>query len=160
MRLNGLVTSLPFRSTKTFADLPCAHRQHLHSGHCRFVHGYSRTVTLTFAADALDENHFVVDFSALKALKAWLIEMFDHTLLINEGDPELPTFQQLHDRGVVDLRVVPNVSMEATAKLVFDYADALVRSDSAGRAWVEQVEMRENAKNSALYRPAPTPVGA
>lgn len=142
-----------YRSTKTFGDLPCAHRQHLHPGHCRFVHGYSRTVTLVFAAKQLDANHFVVDFSSLKPLKAWLEEMFDHTLLLNHDDPELPVFRELHERGVVKLKVVPNVSMEATAKLVFDYADQLVRQQTGGRAWVEQVEMRENAKNSAWYRP-------
>lgn len=142
-----------YRSTKTFTDLPCAHRQHRHAGHCRFVHGYSRTVTLVFAAEALDENHFVVDFSSLKPLKAWLEQMFDHTLLINHDDPELETFRALHDRGVVKLQVVPNVSMEATAKLVFDFADELVRTQTAGRAWVERVEMRENAKNSAWYHP-------
>ncbi|MCA9626060.1 MAG: 6-carboxytetrahydropterin synthase [Myxococcales bacterium] len=147
------MTAAHYRSTKTFGDLPCAHRQHRHPGHCRFVHGYSRTVTLVFAARELDENQFVVDFSSLKALKAWLEEMFDHTLLINQDDPELEAFRQLDARGVVKLKVLPNVGMEATAKLVFDYADQLIRKQTGDRAWVERVEMRENAKNSAWYSP-------
>ena len=117
------------------------------------MHGYSRTVTLVFAARELDENQFVVDFSSLKALKAWLEEMFDHTLLINQDDPELEAFRQLDARGVVKLKVLPNVGMEATAKLVFDYADQLIRKQTGDRAWVERVEMRENAKNSAWYSP-------
>ncbi|MBX3185032.1 MAG: 6-carboxytetrahydropterin synthase [Polyangiaceae bacterium] len=142
-----------FRSTKSYYDLPCAHRQHRHAGHCRYIHGYSRSVHFVFAASALDENHFVVDFSALTPLKTWLEDLFDHTLLINEDDPELPLFRQLEERGVAKLRVVPNVSMEATAKLVFDFADPWLREQTQGRAWVEQVELRENQKNSARYCP-------
>lgn len=141
--------AMRFRSTKRFHNLPCAHRQHGHAGHCRFIHGYSRSVTFTFEASELDANHFVVDFGALKDLKAWLEDLFDHTLLINADDPELPTFRELHERGVCDLRVLPNVSMEGSARYVFDHADTLIREKTQGRAWVVKVELAENDKNSA-----------
>ena len=140
-----------YTSLKTIGNLPCSHRQWRHDGHCAFLHGYSRAYTFRFAAAALDPNHFVVDFGSLKPLKGWLERWFDHTCLINADDPELPLFRQLHERGILDLRVLPNVSMEGSARFVWSYADALVRASTAGRAWCFSVEARENDKNAAVW---------
>lgn len=144
-----------YQSTKTIRNLPCAHRQWAHPGHCRFIHGYSRSFTFWFEAEELTDTGFVVDFSDLKDLKAWLEHMFDHTMLINEDDPERARFEALHEAGVCDLRVMPNVGMEATARYVFDHANQLIRTQTEGRAWVVTVEARENDKNSALYTRRP-----
>ena len=62
----------------------------------------------------------------------------------------------MHRREVVDLRILPSVSMEATAKYVFDYADRLVRAQSGGRCWVAKVMVAENDKNSAEYELVPS----
>lgn len=140
-----------YQSTKTFHDLPCAHRQWRHPGHCRFIHGYSRSFTFWFECHELTDQQFVVDFGDLKDLRAWLEHMFDHTMLINSDDPERATFEALHARGVCDLRVLPNCGMEGTSKYVHAYADRLLREKTRGRAWVVRVETRENAKNSASY---------
>ena len=152
-----------FTSLKTFRNLPCSHRQWRHEGHCAFIHGYSRSYTFRFAAVELDANHFVVDFGSLKSLETWLEHWFDHTCLINADDPELELFRQLHDRGIVDLRVLPNVSMESSARFVWAYADNLVREATGGRAWCFAVESRENDKNAGTWEvardgsePAPT----
>ena len=143
--------TMRYRSTKRFWNFPCCHRQHKHEGHCRFVHGYSREFKFWFEARELDENNFVVDYSSLKDLKAWLDHMFDHTVLINADDPELPWFRQAHDRGLLDLRAMESVSIEATAKLVFEYADRMVREQTGGRCWVAKTMVAENDKNSAEY---------
>lgn len=156
-------TAARFSSIKTFRNLPCSHRQWRHGGHCAYIHGYSRAYTFHFAAHDLDENHFVVDFGSLKRLGRWLDEWFDHTCLINADDPELETFRALHDKGIVDLRVLPNVSMEASARFCWQFADHLVREATGGRAWCWMVESRENDKNAGTYivardgtEPAPT----
>jgi len=138
-----------YRSTKRYSDLPCAHRTHSHPGHCRFVHGYSRAFKFYFEARALDAHGFVVDFSALAPVKQWLEHMFDHTLLICADDPELPFFREMHKRGLADLRVLPKVSMEGTAQVVFAKVDEMIRAATRGRAWLAKVEVHENDKNSA-----------
>ena len=140
-----------FSSTKTYHNLPCSHRQHGHDGHCRHVHGYNRDISFYFTCSELDENHFVVDFGKLKDLKEWLESMFDHTLLINENDPERPFFEEMHERGLCQLRLMPNVGMEASSKFVFDYADKLIREKTNNRCWVYKVETRENMNNSGIY---------
>lgn len=141
-----------FTVTKTYTDLPCSHRAWRHEGHCRFVHGYSRSFTLHFAASSLDDCGFVVDFGSLKPLKAVLDHLFDHTLLLNADDPELPVFRALHERGAVDLRVVEHCGMEGGARLVWELADALVRGRSGGRAWCYACEARENVKNAVVFQ--------
>ena len=67
------IKDIPFNCSKHFKDYPCSHRQWKHKGHCRYVHGYSRSFTFCFASNTLDENGFVVDFSSLRTLeeKRW-----------------------------------------------------------------------------------------
>lgn len=143
-----------FKSTKRFTAFSCAHRQPAHDGHCKYLHGYSRSFYFVFAADEVDpKTHFVMDFSGLKKVKAWLDKMFDHTCLINADDPELPLFKELDQRGIIQLRVLPNVSMEATAKYVAEHVQAMLDEIEGGRVRIDAIECRENEKNSGWYYP-------
>ena len=140
-----------FTSTKTYRNLPCAHRQWKHNGHCRFVHGYSRSFTFWFASNELDTNGFVVDFSSLKPLEGKLREFFDHTFLVNSDDPLMKTWEKLHSEKALDLRVMKNVGMESTAQLVWGWANDLLISRDSGRTCCWKVVAHENEINSASY---------
>ena len=144
-----------YSCSKLFEGYPCCHRQWRHPGHCRFVHGYSRSFTLWFAADALDACGFVVDFSSLRPFEERLRQQFDHTLLVNRDDPLLGEWQRLHDQGALDLRVMENVGMEATAALVWDWANALLQERDGGRTCCWAVEARENPRNAAMFSRLP-----
>ena len=145
-----------YTCSKTFSGYPCCHRQWRHSGHCRFVHGYSRSFCFWFQAEELDENGFVVDFSSLSELEKQLRQQFDHTFLVNADDPLLAQWQSLHDQGALDLRVMENVGMEASAALVWDWANKLLKARDGGRSCCWKVEARENEKNAACYAAVPT----
>jgi 6-pyruvoyltetrahydropterin/6-carboxytetrahydropterin synthase len=145
-----------YSCSKTFSGYPCTHRQWRHPGHCRFVHGYSRSFTFWFRARSLDDCGFVVDFSSLQALEQRLAQQFDHTFLANADDPLLATWRQLHDQGALDLRVMANVGMEASAELVWSWANALLQEREDGRACCWKAEARENEKNAACYEALPT----
>jgi 6-pyruvoyltetrahydropterin/6-carboxytetrahydropterin synthase len=119
------------------------------------VHGYSRQFIVWFEADERDENGFVVDFGSLKEVRAWLEERFDHTLLLDADDPMMEDFQALESKGGCRLTVYEDVSMEGTAKFLFDYLDPWVRASTGGRARVYSIECRENDKNSGLYLARP-----
>lgn len=142
-----------FTSTKKFTGFPCTHRQWRAESHCRFVHGYSREFYFEFACSERTVEGWVVDFGGLKAVKQFLEHTFDHTFLAAQDDPELKTWQELDQRGVIQLRVLPNPSMEGTAEWVCQQVDRMVREQSKNRAWVTLVEVRENEKNSAMFRP-------
>ncbi len=55
---------------------------------------------MTFGCNDLTESGFGVDFGEFSDIKAWLSHWFDHTTLINEDDPELHLFQELHDKEI------------------------------------------------------------
>lgn len=140
-----------FRSTKTFHGLPCAHRQWRDTGHCKFVHGYDRTVKMTFDCLELDDKWWVMNFSGLKAIKKWLEDLFDHTLLINEDDPEMEFFKEMQSRGICKLTVLPNIGMEGSAKYIYDYVSNWLNDETGSRVRLVSVECIENNKNSAMY---------
>ena len=90
-----------YTCSKQFEGYPCCHRQWQHPGHCRFVHGYSRSFTFWFAATELDACGFVVDFSSLRPLEKRLRDQFDHTFLVNQDDPLLEQWTSLHEQGAL-----------------------------------------------------------
>ena len=77
--------------------------------------------------------------------------MYDHTMIIAEDDPELETFQNLHEKGLCDLRVVPEASLESSAKSALNKANEILLEMTKDRARCFKVEARENDKNSAIY---------
>ena len=142
-----------FRSTKTFRNLPCAHRRWKHEGHCAHVHGYSREFHLVFRCRQRDSNGFVMDFGALKPVKAFLEQHFDHTLLLDEDDPLLARFRELESEGACRLVILPDVGMEGSAEFVFRWVSNWLLEQLGSRVELESVECRENDKNSAIYAP-------
>ena len=142
-----------FKSTKSFTGFPCTHRQWRAESHCRFVHGYSREFHFEFAASELTKEGWVVDFGGLKELKKWLEQIFDHTFLVAQDDPELEAFKALDKTGTIQLRVLPNPGMEGSAEYVYLEASKILESLYGKRAWITKVEVCENDKNSAIFHP-------
>jgi len=140
-----------FTCTKTYDNLPCAHRQWRHDSNCAVIHGYSRSFIFSFEAKERDKCGFVVDFGDLGWLKDYLELKFDHTLLIQDDDPYLELFRELHKVGACQLTVVPSTSTEGMAEMVCKFADQELRERTKGRCWILSVECRENSKNSATY---------
>ena len=149
------INSSQFTCSKSYEDFPCSHRQWRHNGHCRFVHGYSRSFTFWFAAKELDLNGFIVDFSGLKVLEKKLKNQFDHTFLINKDDPLLEYWQKLHELEALDLRVMDNVGMEFTSQLIWSWANEFLKSKDNGRSCCWKAESRENNQNKASFEQFP-----
>lgn len=142
-----------FKSTKRFTGFPCTHRQWRASSHCKYVHGYSREFYFEFECNELTPEGWVVDFGGLKDIKLWLEEMFDHTFLVAQDDPELDVFRELDKKGVIQLRVLPNPGMEGTCEFVYQHASSILKKLYGDRAWITFVEVKENDKNSAQFIP-------
>ena len=119
------------------------------------MHGYSRSFTFWFGAKELDQNGFVVDFSSLKKLEEKLVKQFDHTFLVNQDDPLIPSWEKLHKAGALDLRVMRNVGMESSAELVWEWANSLLLKKDAGRTCCWRSEARENDSNAAGFELIP-----
>lgn len=163
--------------SKEYADIPFAHRQHKHDGHCALIHGHNWSFVFEFDADQLDSNGFVIDFGKLKWLKEWLNHRFDHALVLNEDDPYLEEIRDFcsgipgdKTRNQPDvpifakILVVPNCGAEGLAKWLMDKVNALLRGDGDAtetddpivrNVRVLRVTVREDSKNQATIYRAP-----
>ena len=149
------IRSTQFSCSKSYEDFPCSHRQWRHDGHCRFVHGYSRSFTFWFVAKKLDKNGFVVDFSELKPLEKRLKEHFDHTFLVNSDDPFLNYWRELHELEALNLRIMGNVGMEFSSEMIWQWANEYLKDKDKGRTCCWKAESKENKSNAASYERLP-----
>lgn len=135
--------------TKTFPDIPFAHRQHVHPGHCAFIHGHNWAFTFEFEGDT-DEMDFIVDFGGpfMKQLKADLTNDYDHKCLLNEDDDEGRSLIADYGR-LFDVRFVKSCSAEGIARELFSATAAKVSSATNRRVRLIRVTVAEDSKNSA-----------
>lgn len=138
--------------SKIYHDIPFAHRQHRHAGHCSLVHGHNWSFKFTFGADAPDANGFVVDFGKVKFIRAWLDEQFDHACVFNREDPMRETIVAAAP-DAYKVRIVESCSCEGLAEYVFHGVDPMVRAETGGRAFLIAVEVFEDSRNSARFQP-------
>jgi 6-pyruvoyltetrahydropterin/6-carboxytetrahydropterin synthase len=120
------------------------------------LHGYALAFTFTFEAEKLDDRNWVMDFGGLKDLKTWLVENFDHRLLVAKDDPQLALIQALHATKIANVHVVSNVGCEAFAQMAFEHANFLLTlgqlTGDKGRVMLTEVICHEHEGNSAGYR--------
>lgn len=144
-----------YLSTKTYGHnigISAAFRQWRANSHCRFMHGYAFEIRMEFEAHELDGNNWVVDFGALKPIKAWIESTFDHKTLVAQDDPEMETFRDLNERGIIDLMVIPATGCEAFARLIYDNVDTwLYDAGYKPRVKLRMIEVREHGGNSGIY---------
>lgn len=65
----------------------CAHRLWEYNGPCFNIHGHNYRVLLTYAANSLNAEGMVVDFTKIKReMQAVLDLKYDHSLVLHAGD--------------------------------------------------------------------------
>lgn len=139
-----------FTCTKEYNDIPFAHRQPKHDGHCALIHGHNWGIKVEFSSDKLDECGFVVDFGKLKPLKRYL-ERFDHALVVNQDDDRIAELQAMSDSGLARLVVVESCSSEGLAKHFYDAFTEILANEYGGRVTIKALVVTEDSKNSATY---------
>lgn len=133
------------------SEFSCCFRQWRAESHCRLLHGYALSFKIVFEADTLDANNWVFDFGSLKPIKQWLKDTFDHTTVIASDDPQVQTFRDLEQQGLIALRVIPDVGCEKFAQYVFQHVHDWLGSRSASLVRLRSVEVCEHGVNSAIY---------
>ena len=149
-----------FQSTKRFDNFSVALRQHkAQHSHCQLLHGYALEFKVWFSSiewieeNQLDEMNWIVDYGIFSrnGLKDWMNEMFDHTLIVEQDDPQLESFIFLQELGLAKLTIVSKIGAESMAKIVFDRFNDVFSKTEGGRVKVTKVECFENSKNSSIY---------
>jgi len=99
------------------------HRLQAYDGVCKHLHGHNGRAIVSMASEVLDAQGMVFDFRAAKdALKSWIDERFDHTLILEQGDPVLRLLQDAGERVTV---VECPPTAENIARLIFERAEAV-----------------------------------
>lgn len=143
-----------YKVIKTYGHergISCAFRQWkaTHS-HCQFIHGYALQFEICFASEVLDARGWVIDFGGLDEIKDFLINSFDHKLMVARDDPKLDTLKELYSEGVVDLHIINHVGCEAFAEYVFNFVKTYL-STHHPLVSVEYVKISEHGANSAIF---------
>ena len=117
------------QSTKIFDGFSTVFRQwRAKETHCSYLHGYGISFKVTFEGD-LDHRNWVWDFGGMKRAKtqidgmspkAWMDYMFDHTTIMAEDDPYLEVIRKMHDKGIIQLRVIPATGAEKFAEFIYN----------------------------------------
>lgn len=143
-----------FTCQKTYSDIPFAHRQHRHDGHCAKIHGHNWSFTFTFGCERLDECGFVIDFGKLKPLRDWLDENLDHACVFNRDDPLLERFMKLNESSDLQIFkpfIVEQCSSEGLARHLYSVANPMIQDMTDGRAFLISITVKEDVRNSATY---------
>ena len=119
-------------------------RQRNATSHCRFLHGYALEFILRFESKELDHRNWVVDFGGLKGAKEFFKHYFDHTTICEEEDPDLPVYQDLDKRGLIQLRVLPLVSCEA-------FTDFALNTLKGSDEWIKEKDIRDKLVSVTVY---------
>ncbi len=125
------------------------HRLSKHEGLCKNFHGHNYDVWVTVRSPVLNKNDMVMDFGDLKKHVNPLIDSFDHCLLINECDEE--DTKVFEDRGMKILSFEYDPTAEKIAEEIYK-ALKILFTKLYNDIEVDQVEVFENVKSSAIYR--------
>lgn len=149
-----------FCSTKLFDGYSAVFRQWKAEGtHCKFLHGYAVSFRVWFEGD-LDERNWVFDFGGMKRAKNtidgmspkdYFAYLLDHTTIVAQDDPYLDKFKQMHEDGIIQLRILPNVGCERFAEFLFNKINDFLIVETDGRVKATKVEVYEHERNSANY---------
>ena len=97
-----------------------------------------------------------MDFGALKEVKDWLEEEWDHRVLIASDDPLIPQLQDLEILGGINLNILPKKygpGIEQSCKYVYDEASYIVDRLTDGAVWISEVKIFEHENNWATFEP-------
>lgn len=144
-----------FVSTKNYGPeqgFAVAYRQWRAESHCRLIHGYAMCFYFEFESPTVDVRNWVVDYGSLKPLKEFLLDHFDHTLLVAEDDPEFKTFEQLHNQGLCKMVVVDRTGCEGLSKFMYDYLNEIwLPENGYNQVHCRLVKVSETPANCAWY---------
>ena len=119
------------------------HRLLNYDGACRHLHGHNGKVEVELSAAKLDNRGMVVDFSDIgRVIKAWIDETLDHTMILNESDPLIPSLKEKKERFYT---MKLNPTAESIAQLIYEYA-------VSKKFPVSKVTLWETETSFATYR--------
>lgn len=140
-------------------EISAAHRLiKSYQGKCRTLHGHNYVIFLTFSAENLDENDFVIDFSLVKKhCNTWLEAHWDHAILISSDDQALIDFAIEQKQKYYLIPNGKNTTVEALCEHLYQQLSQQVidKLQSPEQSFtLSDVEIWETSSAHAHYTPS------
>lgn len=98
-----------------------AHRLSFHKGKCYNLHGHTYKLRLTLACENLEDN-MVLDFYEIKKILNKIVEQYDHTTILYEGDEKnVELAEKMSELGLSVLLFPYEPTVENMAKYFMTY---------------------------------------
>lgn len=145
---------MSFQSTKRIGPISTGHRQWKAENHCKFIHGYGRTVEFTFEGE-LDDKTWVFDFGNCKWIKKEIEEAWDHKTLIASNDPMLEEILKIEKMGLLQVTIMDvtkghSPGIEGSCKWAYDTFNPRVMELTDNRVRIKKIRIWEHENNSAI----------
>jgi 6-pyruvoyltetrahydropterin/6-carboxytetrahydropterin synthase len=154
-------TRFKVRVTKDYLVFCAGHFITYDGDHCERLHGHNYR-TAVEVEDELDQNHYVIDFIALKDITRAITNELDHRMLLPTRSPKIQLLEEGPNVRVTyrdrywsfpreECALLPIAN--TTAELLADYIAGRIRSSLTTRGWrlprVLRVEIEESFGQSA-----------
>jgi len=141
-----------------------AHRLQNHPRQCKYIHGHSGRVTITFEGAVDDETGMVKDFGDLKWVGE-IVNKLDHAFILQQSDPLNLVFVAFAEQMQAQLKdpaaQVINTFGPPTAENLCDWLKTGILRELAvrvppgrGHPWLSllSIEFEETRGNAAIWR--------
>jgi 6-pyruvoyltetrahydropterin/6-carboxytetrahydropterin synthase len=136
---------------RTSVVIAMAHRLMDHPGKCKNIHGHNWTINCVIGIDPVDagsmERGFVVESSALRKSIQDVTSGFDHTTILQEGDPAISALLNLGSNVIV---INKPPSTENLASLFYDVIKEQLNIHFPDQAPLNYLELTETP-NYTVY---------
>lgn len=116
---------------------------------CQNIHGHSYKVMIEISSDELNVDGMVIDFSELKSIKEWVMDNWDHALIVSKDDPSFNELNNLNCAKIYRFEWT-NVTAELMARMIFDQIRNTI-SNKINRVKRISVKIWETSSNRAKY---------
>ena len=141
-----------------------AHRLKDHPRQCKYIHGHSGRVTITFSGAVDDETGMVKDFGDLKWVEE-IVNKLDHALILQQYDPLIYVLvafaEEMRAQDVEPAAQIVETNGPPTAENLCRWIQTGILRELAvrvppgrGHPWLslESVEFEETRGNTAVWR--------
>lgn len=132
-------------------DFEAAHRLvQGYPGNCKHIHGHSWNVVITMKllpGSDLNKYGFVRDYADFKQIKEWVMDNWDHSMLVSCEDKKMLRFLRANDQR--HYVFIGNPTSENIASTLFSYASKILDD---GRTEVFEVRIKETCTSEAIVR--------
>lgn len=130
-----------------------AHALKDYDGECKYIHGHSFMLKVTIIGQPIDDvnspkNGMLLDFGDLKKLiNTHIINVFDHTLVLNENSSLNKSFLKNKD---LDQKII-STSFQPTSENMIIYFAEIIKKILPENVHLHSLKLNETANSSAEW---------